>query len=149
VDVVSANGTTYQVRIPANSDFAGKPAPFTSFLLTGIGGQFDNMTPYTEGYQIVPRRYADLSLVLSAAEPAFAKAVALYPNPTADQLTLRVDGAGRGAQVEIMNALGQVVSRSVAASEFTSLNVASLHAGVYAVRLTTKEGSATRRFVKQ
>ncbi|HLK97601.1 MAG TPA: T9SS type A sorting domain-containing protein, partial [Hymenobacter sp.] len=149
VDVVTAGGIAYQVRIPANSDFAGKPAPTTPFLLTGIGGQFDQMSPYTEGYQIVPRRYADLSLVLSATEPAFAKAVSLYPNPTANQLTLRVDGAGRGAQVEIMNALGQVVSRSVAASEFTNLDVASLNAGVYAVRLTTKAGSATRRFVKQ
>jgi len=149
VDVVTAGGIAYQMRIPANSDFAGKPAPTTPFLLTGIGGQFDQTSPYTEGYQIVPRRYADLSFVQSASEPAFAKAVALYPNPTANQLTLRVDGAGRGAQVEIMNALGQVVSRSVAASEFTSLDVASLNAGVYAVRLTTKAGSATRRFVKQ
>ena len=149
VDVQTATGMVFQMRIPANSDFAGKPAPTTPFLLTGIGSQFDATTPFTEGYQIIPRRYSDLSFVQRAAEPAFAKAIALYPNPVANQLTLRVDGAGRGAQVEILNALGQVVSRSVATTDITSLNVASLKAGIYAVRLTTAEGSATRRFVKQ
>ncbi|SHM18479.1 T9SS type A sorting domain-containing protein [Hymenobacter psychrotolerans] len=139
---------TYQMRIPANSDFAGRPAPTGPFLLMGIGSQFDNSSPYTEGYQIIPRRFSDLSIVQSAKDPAFAKTLALYPNPTTSQLTLRVEG-GRGAQVEIMNALGQVVSRTVATADATSLNVASLKAGVYGVRITTAEGSATRRFVKQ
>ncbi|MBC6697888.1 Calx-beta domain-containing protein [Hymenobacter puniceus] len=148
VDVMTSAGVMYQMRIPANSDFAGKPAPTTPFLLTGIGGQFDNTSPYTTGYQIVPRRYSDLAFVQSAAEPAFAKTLALYPNPAISQLTLRVAGA-RGAQVEILNSLGQVVSHSTAATDLTTLNVAALPAGVYGVRLTTKEGAATRRFVKQ
>lgn len=148
VDVMTAAGVMYQMRIPANSDFAGKPAPTTPFLLTGIGGQFDNTSPYDAGYQIVPRRYSDLAFVQSTTEPAFAKTLALYPNPATSLLTLRVAGA-RGAQVEIMNSLGQVVNRSTAANDLTVLNVASLPAGIYGVRLTTQEGSATRRFVKQ
>ncbi|WBO85054.1 T9SS type A sorting domain-containing protein [Hymenobacter yonginensis] len=148
VDVMTAGGLMYQMRIPANSDFAGKPAPTGPFRLTGIGGQFDNTSPFDAGYQIVPRRYADLVFVQGVAEPAFAKSLALYPNPATSQLTLRVAGA-RGAQVEILNSLGQVVSRTTAATDLTPLNVAALPAGVYGVRLTTSEGSATRRFVKQ
>jgi DNA/RNA endonuclease YhcR with UshA esterase domain len=148
VDVMTAGGLMYAMRIPANSDFAGKPAPAGAFRLTGLGGQFDQTSPYTEGYQITPRRYADLVFVQGVAEPAFAKSLALYPNPATSQLTLRVAGA-RGAQVEILNSLGQVVSRTTAATDLTPLNVAALPAGVYGVRLTTQEGSATRRFVKQ
>ena len=79
---------------------------------------------------------------------AFAKTLALYPNPATSQLTLRVAGA-RGAQVEILNALGQTVARSTVANDQTALSVAALPAGLYGVRLTTQEGTATRRFVKQ
>lgn len=148
VDVMTAGGLMYAMRIPANSDFTGKTAPATAFRLTGLGGQFDQTSPYTEGYQITPRRYADLAFVQATAEPAFAKTLALYPNPATNQLTLRVAGA-RGAQVEILNALGQTVARSTVTNDQTALSVAALPTGLYGVRLTTQEGTATRRFVKQ
>lgn len=148
VDVRTAAGVTYQMRIQANSDFAGRPAPTGPFLLTGIGGQFDNATPFTEGYQIAPRRYADLAFVQATREPGFAKNLSVFPNPAAQQLTLRVGSVARGAKVEVLNALGQAVRQTVVTGEDTTVDIAALRSGIYQVRVTTAEGSATRRFVK-
>src|SRR5690554_592908 len=46
--------TSYQVRIPAASVFAGTPTPTEAFYLTGIGKQDDNTLPYNSGYQLFP-----------------------------------------------------------------------------------------------
>lgn len=147
VDVTSATGVAYQIRINRGTTLYNQPAPAGPFSLTGIGSQFDSSTPYTDGYQIIPRSLADL--VLSRREAAFAATVAVFPNPATSQLTVRVGTAGRGATLEIFNALGQRVRQSAVIAEEATLNVAALKAGVYSVRLTTKDGSVTRSFVKQ
>ncbi|GAA3936969.1 T9SS type A sorting domain-containing protein [Hymenobacter algoricola] len=149
VDVRTAAGTLYQLRINRGTTAYNMPAPAGTFTATGLGGQFDNTTPFTEGYQLVLRRAGDISLVTAASEPAFAKGLSLYPNPTTATLNLRVGTEGRGATIEIINMLGQRVQQLVASQEEVTLNVASLRAGVYAVRFTTKEGTVTRSFVKQ
>ncbi|MBX0292031.1 T9SS type A sorting domain-containing protein [Hymenobacter sp. HSC-4F20] len=147
VDVTAANGVAYQIRINRGSTLYNQPAPAGPFFLTGIGSQFDSSTPYTEGYQIVPRSLTDL--VLSRREPAFAAAVVVFPNPTTSKLTVRLDAAGRGATLEVFSALGQRVRQTALTATETTLDVAALQAGVYSLRLTTKDGSVSRFFVKQ
>ncbi|SHJ06070.1 Por secretion system C-terminal sorting domain-containing protein [Hymenobacter daecheongensis DSM 21074] len=149
VDVRTAAGTTYQLRINRGTTAYNMPAPTGPFSATGLGGQFDGTTPFTEGYQLVVRRASDIAVVTAAHEPAFAQGISLYPNPAATTLTLRVGAEGRGASIEIMNMLGQRVQQLTATQETVALNVASLKAGVYAVRFTTKAGSVTRAFVKK
>ncbi len=62
VDVT--NGTdTFEVRIDNDVNLYGQPVP-TGFLnITGIGGQFDNSSPYTEGYQLLPRYQTDITAI--------------------------------------------------------------------------------------
>lgn len=147
VDVVSASGVAYQLRIYRGTTLYNTPAPTGSFSVTGIGSQFDGSSPYTEGYQIAPRSLADIAL--KQREPAFGKSVALYPNPTANRLTVVVGSLGRGATLEVFNVLGQRVKTTSIQQEETTVDVNALKAGVYSVRLTTKDGSVTRSFVKQ
>jgi hypothetical protein len=53
VDVT--NGTTvFTVRVVSASPLSDTPAPTGAFNITGVGGQFDNSSPYDAGYQIFP-----------------------------------------------------------------------------------------------
>ena len=47
---------TYTLRLLKAQNF---PRPTTRFDLTGLGGQFDNTSPFTSGYQLYPRNAAD------------------------------------------------------------------------------------------
>jgi hypothetical protein len=61
VDVT--NGTdTIEVRIDADVDLYSMPAPVGTFYVCGLGGQFDSSSPYTSGYQLLPRYQADIKL---------------------------------------------------------------------------------------
>ncbi len=45
---------TFTMRIDDDTDIPGAAAPMGTFNLTGVGGQFDNSSPYSSGYQIFP-----------------------------------------------------------------------------------------------
>lgn len=62
VDIMNATDT-FAMRIDADIDIFGTAAPMGYFHVIGIGGQFDNSNPYTEGYQILPRSTNDIILV--------------------------------------------------------------------------------------
>lgn len=96
---------TFLVRIDADVDIAGSAAPTGAFNVTGIGSQFDNSSPYTEGYQLLPRYQGDIELLSSTLDPSLARFIKVYPNPTANllQLDLQQDFD----VVQLYNAFGQ------------------------------------------
>jgi hypothetical protein len=72
--------------------------------------------------------------------------LSLYPNPTADQLRLAAAPELVGSPYRVVNSLGQAV-RSGALG--TSLEVATLPAGLYQLLVTTKDQQTlSRRFTK-
>lgn len=68
--------------------------------------------------------------------------VAVYPNPASSML--RVEGEGI-EQVEIIDMNGRVVMTAGAGS----INVSSLSAGIYMVRVVTESGVSTQKIVKK
>ncbi|MFN8396570.1 MAG: PKD domain-containing protein [Bacteroidia bacterium] len=66
VDVTDGTNTI-QVRIDADVDLYSQPAPVGEFHVCGLGGQFDNSSPYTSGYQLLPRYMADIKYLPVAA----------------------------------------------------------------------------------
>lgn len=61
VDVT--NGTnTFVMRIDNDVDLFNLPAPIGSFDAIGLGSQFDDATPFTEGYSFMPRYFSDIIL---------------------------------------------------------------------------------------
>ncbi len=57
---VSDGVNEFAVRIDNDVDLYSQNAPSGTFDVTGIGGQFDNSFPFTEGFQLLPRRSADI-----------------------------------------------------------------------------------------
>ena len=55
---------TVIIRIFSNCNLQGTPAPTAtvSFSITGLVNQSDNTSPYTSGYQILPRNTSDLTI---------------------------------------------------------------------------------------
>lgn len=49
------------LRIDSDTDIDGQPTPTGKIDLIGIVNQFDSTVPYTDGYQLLPRRMADIS----------------------------------------------------------------------------------------
>lgn len=69
VDVVNCAGDTFDVRIDSDTDVDSiyPTAPTTDLMhLKGIGGQFDNSSPHTEGYQFYLHRASDIEIVAPA-----------------------------------------------------------------------------------
>ncbi|RAK63811.1 FG-GAP-like repeat-containing protein [Hymenobacter edaphi] len=85
--------------------------------------------------------------VLGAHAEQPALAVAAYPNPAHDELTLELPAAAGAAAVQLLNALGQSVRAYAPAAGRRTLALAGLPAGVYAVRVTGPAGTAVRRIV--
>ena len=57
---ISTGTDTLTMRIDSDTNIPGSAAPTGLFDLIGIGGQFDNSVPRTEGYQILPRTQMDI-----------------------------------------------------------------------------------------
>jgi hypothetical protein len=75
----------------------------------------------------------------------------LYPNPAKDLLTIELEGiANLDAQVQIYNALGQLVKTAQMQSTQQSLDLFALVSGTYILELKVSEHLVLRRkFVKQ
>ncbi len=62
IDVVTSNGDTVTMRLDRDTHIQDSilSAPSGTFNLIGIGGQFDNSSPYLDGYQIFPMFVTDV-----------------------------------------------------------------------------------------
>jgi DNA/RNA endonuclease YhcR with UshA esterase domain len=69
-NVLVSNGTdTITVRVDNNTDLYNAPVPTGEFDVVGIGGQFDFSSPFTSGYQLLPRSTADILESSCATNP--------------------------------------------------------------------------------
>ena len=71
----------------------------------------------------------------------------IYPNPVNDKLTIEAQEAVE--KVEIYNVMGALVYSQKSCGEKVEITTADLPAGTYVVRMTTKNATETRRFVKE
>jgi len=93
-NVQVSNGTdTIMLRIDNNTDLYSAPVPTGEFNVVGIGGQFDFSSPFTDGYQLLPRSSADILASSCASSPAVVSVLTL---PCGGEV-LQVTGAFAGA----------------------------------------------------
>ncbi|HOY97458.1 MAG TPA: Calx-beta domain-containing protein, partial [Catalimonadaceae bacterium] len=62
---------TINLRVDNNLSLFFDPAPVGVFNVTGLGSQFDSNSPYTSGYEIMPRGSGDIQLVSSNPQAIF------------------------------------------------------------------------------
>ena len=97
----------------------------------------------------------DVPAILSSSKQLNEKMMEVYPNPATNQITIRTQvGSSTPVRVELVSLLGQRVSvQTIAAArlqqEGVTVNTSALAGGVYVVRLTTSEGSITKKVVVQ
>lgn len=113
-------------------------------------GSYTVTTTSAQGCTSLP----SVPLVVTATVRQLADAtIQLYPNPTSDgKLTVMLTNAHRAVQLSVLNMLGQVVYRMAlpaSAAAAQPLDLSALPTGVYLLRATTADGTATRRFVRE
>lgn len=137
------NGTdTMVIRLDGDvSDVAGTMIQWDTMNISGIGGQFDGSSPYTEGYQIFPRYLADIEeWIQSVGINDVSNEVNIYPNPTSGMV--RVDGLEVVSYVLIDLQGRTVISAS---SESNAIVLPNVTEGLYILELRGPSGLYAKR----
>ena len=111
-------------------------------------GDLDVLVPCRGDHTV--RLFINDRLRLGTAPATMALALAMYPTPATSALTVRWAAPGGGtapAAVALLDALGRTVRAWPAVAPGTTLDVAGLARGVYALRVQGAAGRATRRVV--
>ncbi|MEZ4984019.1 MAG: T9SS type A sorting domain-containing protein [Saprospiraceae bacterium] len=146
LNVTLSNGMLMRIDFDTDIDEAFITGLGGSTLaVTGIGGQFDSSEPYDEGYQLLPRYQADITIINSVDEPTWAADTRLFPNPATDRIAVRTSVTLD--KMTLHNAFGQEVMRTSAITN--EWHIAHLPAGVYTLTLWSGETFITRKVVKQ
>lgn len=141
----------YTIRIDSAVDLYDDPAPTGVLHIAGIGGQFDNVAPYDNGYQLLPRYEADIVAAggecLTAVRELPQELLFLYPNPVKNELQIGSDL--NISDIRIVDQAGKVVrQKGDLLSNNLVINVENLPAGIYLAEIHTNKGRVVREFVK-
>lgn len=153
----SGNGNTYTVDgvftfdsgsglSPAIDDIAPEP------ITLGNGGEvIFKVSPYFSGNTGTYQLQINISRsALSVGEALDETDLAIYPNPTSNQLNILGLKQAKTETISIVNSIGQIVFESN--NEFANLNqfdVSSLKSGIYYLRVLSKDKVITKSFIKQ
>jgi hypothetical protein len=106
------------LRIDSDTDIDGQPTPVGKIDIIGIINQFDSTVPFTDGYQLLPRRMADISSRTGVTDdegevPRQFQLLQNHPNPffAAGETEIRFAlPSAAEVRLEIFNLLGERVA---------------------------------------
>lgn len=152
-------------------NFQAGDSDHTSFNNNGFMGiypfeDYQNYSPYihTGNDMIGPsvnsfemsQRYAQMNIACvstlaildtESVEENIANAVAMFPNPAKDELTIASEFNGNN-EVQIINSVGQIVKEFSFMNE-TTVNIDELNAGVYFVKVIGENTTTKKLVVKE
>jgi DNA/RNA endonuclease YhcR with UshA esterase domain len=141
------NTDTFEVRIDNDADLFTAPEPTdgSPYNIVGIGGQFDFSSPYDQGYQLLPRRATDLTLITGLAGNLKGNEVRIYPVPSNG--LLHIETATQGIRiVTVMDILGNVKYEVILQEGDSKLNLEFLAEGTYLIKIQERSSIITRKF---
>ncbi|MEJ2637101.1 MAG: T9SS type A sorting domain-containing protein [Calditrichia bacterium] len=143
------------MRIVGATGIVGTPEPSWPITVVGIGGQFDQTSPYYEGYQILPRSRGDLGVTAISHEAPLVHRYRLnqnYPNPFNPKTTIPYE-LGKAGRVtfRVFNLLGQEVYRyaakQTAGAHAISFDGSRLPSGIYFYKLDAGNFTAVKKMI--
>ena len=149
---VTQNGSTdTAVYVTSNYDnIKGQDIPTTACNIIGVNMR---TAAYSNGYgsDRLPSRYyilpREVTPVTGISENGKTN-VSVYPNPTADNVTLTI--GGEATTVSVYNVMGTLVSTQSVSYGANTVNMSSMPAGVYFLRITNgNEAVGTVKVVRQ
>lgn len=124
VDNVKVNSTTFNKKITSIIEF---------------DFELDN---YKSGFKVDNVKIQNLANL--AIDDVSQKTLRIYPNPVSD--ILKIDAQDKIENITIFGAQGKLILTSTSVSQ---LNVESLSAGIYLIKVKTKEKEFTEKFIKK
>lgn len=76
------------------------------------------------------------------------RSISVYPNPASAEITVSLDG-GNNAVAEIYTTTGRLVNTATLNGNTNNINIASLPAGMYYIRIGNDSGYGVAKFIKQ
>lgn len=138
---------TIAMRIDNDVDIYNLTTPPSEpFHVTGIGGQFDGSSPFTSGYQLLPRYTPDINTMVGTTVVDYSASVTLSPNPVKDIMTIQTTVAFD--RISVFGTDGKLM-RTIQNPNFTEqIDLAGMPAGVYAVRFEKLDTIWTKAVIK-
>ncbi len=143
---LTTNTDTFEVRIDNDCDLftAAEPTDGANYEIVGIGGQFDLSSPYDEGYQLLPRRSTDLSLLNSIFGNGTTNNSTVFPNPTSGIINYELIGS-KIVEIRVMDIIGNTRYSKPVNSENGVLDLSFLPEGNYLLKMVGEERTETRK----
>ena len=140
IDVQDPGGKIFKIRIDNDIDLFNTVVPnFSMFSVSGLGSQFDNTSPFIEGYQLLPRRTVDIDGIVSTKEANRESDFFISPNPAYDNITIFL--RKNYSDLKLVSSTGHLLeTRKIGSDEkILNLNSHKLSAGFYYIFLSNGE----------
>ena len=128
----------------AEADYIGTVIPTSGFNITALG--YDNVSsanPPVLTPQFIPRNLADFT-VLQTQNNEIA-GLKVYPNPVSNGVLNVESNLNNEKTISIFDVLGKEVIRTTTVN--STINIANLNSGIYIVKITEGEKTATKKLV--
>jgi|GEM_PF-1872243 len=153
---------TFTMRVDADTDVNDSLniSPLipgdTVCSVIGIGGQFDNSSPYTSGYQIFPMRFSDLDTTSCQATgiediEVETSQLNIFPNPTTGMVTIQAsDIKANDARFMVRDISGKILFEDrINKSEFsTTIDFSDRANGIYFITIIDGEKMIHEKLIK-
>jgi hypothetical protein len=138
IDITAADTAeqSYTINVPDPS-----PTWIGSFQLrvrfVNVGGNLD-------GGSIEINRIQIVDPTTLSTEELLANNFSIYPNPASDFVNVK---SLQGANIEVYNIVGKLVKSEISQSNEHAMNVSDLNSGIYLLKLTSEDKSASKKLI--
>ncbi len=146
IDLVADNGNVLTIRVDNDTEMANLASPpceGVAYVVSGIGGQFDQEVPYDSGYQIFPRYNADFECISSSNTLLEEGAIDVFPNPAST--FLNVSSEIEIEQYMISDLLGRTIKKGVYVNK---VDISNIKQGIYQITFIKGEKTHSHNFIK-
>jgi hypothetical protein len=123
---------TITIRFDADVDASMVPAPGGLFDVVGLGAQFDNSNPFTEGYQILPQFGSDIITPSRTVQANWSDRITLSPNPASEWI--RVQSAMPIDRLVVTDVAGRIMLQTTISFGASHVVLGDMPPGLYIFR---------------